>query len=109
MRHASQRQVPHGKIADVMATVQEHYALTALSPDMQNTPAAFMAVEQKRPSSNAVAAPARTLAWAKNKAANISQEIFEVRLCFTCHEITKAKNGALSEGEQSAAWQITPV
>ncbi len=102
----SSRQVPHGKIADVMATVREHYGLAALGPDaVNNVPAAFNAVEQQRSNAGAAAAePLRSLAWANNKATKITKEIFEVRLCFTCHEITKTKDATAG-----APWQITPI
>ncbi len=120
--NATSRQVPHGKIPDVIATVREHYALAALGPNaVDNTPAAFNAVEQQRSSKTGapITAALKTLAWANSKATNITQEIFEVRLCFTCHEITKTKDLKASLAVNSGAadaieansppWQITPI
>jgi predicted CXXCH cytochrome family protein len=103
---ASSRQVPHGKIADVIATVREHYGLAALGPNaVINVPAAFNAVAQQRSKAESnVVAPPRTLAWANSKATKIIQEIFEVRLCFTCHEITKTNSPAAG-----VPWQIKPI
>ncbi len=114
--NASSRQVPHGKIADVIATVREHYALAALGSNLgsnlgpnavTNVPAPFNAVEYQRGAKEEVtpAAPQRTLAWATSKASQINREIFEVRLCFTCHEISKTKSTA----DDVARWQITPI
>lgn len=100
---ATSRQVPHGKVADVIATLQEHYAQAALTDapidvvleDGIKRPGARVG-ESKREAA---------LKWAGAKADKISQELFEVRVCFECHQIKRGDATA----DPATQWQVAPV
>ena len=100
---STNRQVPHGKVADVVATVQEYYAQAAL------TDAPIDVVTEdgiKRPGQR-IGATRReaALGWANTKADKITQELFEVRVCFECHEIKRGEATA----DITTRWQIAPI
>ncbi len=99
------RQVPHGKIADVIATVQEHYAQIALT----DAPIDVVLEDGiKRPGQRVGESKREAaLAWANTKAEKITQELFEVRVCFECHEI-KRGDGATAV-DPATRWQIAPI
>ena len=97
------RQVPHGKIADVIATVQEHYAQVALA----DTPIDVVLEDGVKRPGKRVGDIKReaALKWAGTKADKITQELFEVRVCFECHQIKRGEVGT----EPAAQWQIAPI
>lgn len=78
---ATNRQVPHGNIEDVISTVNEFYAQAALLN---------MPID---------GAGGRSAAWAKDKANTIVTEMMEKRSCFSCHEISR----------QGKSWRIAPI
>lgn len=104
------RQVPHGSVDDVMLTMQEFYANIALN----NIPVDVVDIgeiqrglprlgggtitEQQRQ---------RALAFAKNKAQQVSEDLFAARVCIVCHEVTKAV--IQGESGKSIAWGVVPV
>jgi predicted CXXCH cytochrome family protein len=97
------RQVPHGKIAAVIATVQEHYAQIALT----DAPIDVVLEDGIKRPGQRVGETRReaALAWANTKADKITQELFEVRVCFGCHEIKRGDATA----EPDLRWQIAPI
>ena len=100
---ATTRQVPHGKVADVIATVQEYYAQAALT----GAPIDVVLEDGiKRPGAR-VGETRReaALAWANSKADKTTQELFEVRVCFECHVIKSGDAAA----DPSTRWQIAPI
>ena len=82
---ATSREVPHGNVADVVATVNEFYAEAALF----NKP--IDAAGRRAPQKNA--------AWVKQKANAIVTDMMEKQACFSCHTITKTDN----------SWLIAPI
>ncbi len=100
---ATTRQVPHGKVADVMATLQEYYAQAAL------TDAAIDVVLEdgiKRPGQRVGETKREAaLSWANSKAEKITQELFEIRVCFECHQIKRGEANA----EPAMRWLIAPI
>ncbi len=93
---ASARQVPHGNVADVIATVNEFYAQAALL----NRPIDQPRATTQRPGSTADAGPAiKNIAWVNQKAQHTVTEMMEKRTCFACHEITRAAD----------SWIIAPI
>jgi predicted CXXCH cytochrome family protein len=105
---ASNRQVPHGSVEDVIATVNEFYSQAVLA----DTPIDVVFNEgARRPGERLnVADPARRLAalsWATKKADTITRELMEVRVCFSCHEINRVTVG---EGkQQTVSWKVAPI
>jgi hypothetical protein len=99
------RQVPHGKIADVIATVQEHYAQIALT----DAPIDVVLEDGIKRPGQRVGESRReaALAWANTKAEKITRELFEVRVCFGCHEIKRTDGEAAADA--ATGWQIAPI
>jgi predicted CXXCH cytochrome family protein len=96
---ATSRQVPHGSVADVIATVNEFYAQAALfgKPIDQNERV------NERPGNHSTLAPTKNIAWVNQKAQTIVTEMMEKRACFACHEVSRVGEGA----EQT--WKIAPI
>ncbi len=109
---ATDRQVPHGNVEDVLATVNEFYAQAVLA----DTPIDVVFNEgARRPGERLnVADPAKrlaALAWATKKGDAISQELMEVRVCFTCHEIKRVTVGEGSDQKNAPTqtWRVQPI
>jgi hypothetical protein len=49
----------------------------------------------------------RALTWAKFKAQQVSEDLFEARVCIVCHEVTKAV--IQGESGKEIAWGVVPV
>ncbi len=96
---ATNRQVPHGSVADVVATVNEFYAQAALL----GKPIDQIEQVATRPGDHTSNAPTKNIAWVNQKAETIVTEMMEKRTCFACHEITR-----VGEGEEKT-WQIAPI
>jgi predicted CXXCH cytochrome family protein len=82
---ATTREVPHGNVADVVATVNEFYAQAALF--------------NKPIDAAGKSAPQKNTTWVNQKAKSIVTEMMEKQVCFSCHTITKT--------EQS--WDVAPI
>ncbi|HUL92112.1 MAG TPA: cytochrome c3 family protein [Burkholderiales bacterium] len=96
------REVPHGKPAEAVTLVSEFYASLALNGVKDSFEKAFgvpgegllRRVGQPSESERRVA-----LELAKKKAGRVAVDLFEVRVCNTCHEV----------GHEDGAWTIAPV
>jgi predicted CXXCH cytochrome family protein len=101
------RQVPHGKVADVIATVQEYYAQAALT----DAPIDVVLEDGiKRPGVRVGETRRQAaLEWANTKAEKVTQELFEVRVCFECHQIKRGESAADPAANPAARWEIAPI
>ena len=100
------RQVPHGRPADAITVVREFYANLALNGVPDSFEKAFSVPGEGLLRRAGEATPAQrqvALALAAKKAAYVSEEIFEIRLCRTCHEILRA------DGAGGREWNIAKV
>lgn len=104
------RQVPHGSAEDAMLTMQEFYANIALN----NIPVDVVDLGDirrglPRLSGGVISETQRqqALAWAQSKAAQVSEDLFEKRVCIVCHEV--ARTMTAGETGTRATWAITPV
>ena len=100
------RQVPHGRPAEAMTVVAEFYANLALNGVRDSFEKAFGVPGEgllRRPGEPGDAARRATLAMAAKKAAHVSEEIVEIRLCRTCHEIQR------SDGDRGTEWNVAQV
>jgi predicted CXXCH cytochrome family protein len=97
----TQRQVPHGDEKEIMNTLREFYA--GLSIGDKDVDVVTVDGFLQRPQT---AQPQQTqqLAsqWAMRKSDLIAKELFEVRVCQTCHEVKKTDNAEVP-------WKIAPV
>jgi predicted CXXCH cytochrome family protein len=100
------RQVPHGRPAEAMTVVREFYANLALNGVPDSFEKAFGVPGEgllRRAGEPAAGQRQAALGMAAKKAAHVSEEIFEIRLCRTCHEIQR------SEGDQGVDWNVARV
>lgn len=104
------RQVPHGSAEEAMLTMQEFYANIALN----NIPVDVVDLGDIRRGlprlTGGVISEAQrqqALAWAKTKAEQVSEDLFEKRVCIVCHEV--AKTMTAGETGTQVAWSIAPV
>ena len=107
----TKRQVPHGSVDDVMATMQEFYANLALknvavdtvdTGDIQPRHSAGVAArivsdEQRQ----------RALAFADRKGAAVAQDLFEKRVCIVCHDVVRNTGPGMAPG--TFLWGIVPL
>ena len=104
------RQVPHGSAEDAAVTVQEFYASIALNDipvDVVNLgdirrglprfTGGVISEDERR----------QALAWARAKADQVTEDLFEKRVCIVCHEVTSKKTTGGTG--TSAQWAIAPV
>jgi hypothetical protein len=104
------RQVPHGSAEDAMLTLQEFYANIALNQipvdvvdlgdirrGLPRLTGGVISEDQRR----------QALAWAKAKADQVGEDLFEKRVCIVCHEVTRK----MTSGETGASgeWAIAPA
>jgi predicted CXXCH cytochrome family protein len=96
------REVPHGNPALAVTAVEEFYANLALKGTRDSFRKAFGVAGEgllRRPGTPTEAQRESALALAERKARKVTTELFEVRVCKTCHTVTR-------EGE---AWRVAPV
>lgn len=95
------RQLPHAAPVDVMTTLREFYARIALG----ETPLDVHTVNgllQRPGAGKNEAQRQQALAWAEDKAMAVAREVFEVRVCTTCHVVQ-------AQDDTVAPWRIAPV
>jgi predicted CXXCH cytochrome family protein len=96
------REVPHGQPAAALQVVEEFYANLALKGTRDSFQKAFGVPGEgllRRAGEHGTAERQQALALASKKARLVGDELFEVRVCATCHEVAK----------QGDEWKITPV
>jgi len=102
----SSRQVPHGRPAEAMTVVREFYANLALNGVKDSFEKAFGVPGEgllRRAGEPTPAQRQVALGMAAKKAAHVSEEIFEIRLCRTCHEVQRV------EGDKGLDWNVAEV
>jgi len=101
------RQVPHGNVGNALATLNEFYAQAALA----DTPIDVV-VEAgiRRPGERLSEARRQAaLTWAADKADRIARDLFEVRVCFLCHQITRVAATTATADGLPVSWKVAPV
>ena len=104
------RQVPHGSVEDAWLLIQEFYANVSLANVAVDT-VDTGAVERRVPNaSEAIVTEEqrrRALAFAQHKAQQVGADLFEKRVCVTCHEVRR--NDAAKDDKTVAPWTVTPA
>jgi predicted CXXCH cytochrome family protein len=88
------REVPHGKPAEAQVMIEEFYANLALNGVRDSFQKAFGVPGEgllRRVGEPGSAERQSALALAQRKARKVSEEMFEVRVCKTCHAVTREK------------------
>ncbi len=98
------RTLPHGKVGEVMHTLQEYYSTRALTGDYHNDPDAPDIVQMGRFPDERLEGEERLLAldWARTKSEEVAQEVFEFSVCIECHRVNMLR-------EDPPSWNIEPV
>lgn len=99
------RQVPHGKVAEVQFMLGEFYAKVALEGGYDDVQAPISVRTRRLPGQSAPSAEEtrNALAWARDKAMQTTDTLFGSRTCGNCHTVTK--DPAATQG----GWVVAPV
>lgn len=96
------REAPHGKPGEAVAMIDEFYSSLALKGVHDSFQKAFGVPGEgllRRPSEATAQERQDALRLASRKASQVARELFEVRVCNTCHEV-KVGDGT---------WSVAPV
>ena len=96
------REVPHGKPAEAITVVEEFYAGIALKGTRDSFEKAFGVPGEgllRRVGAPEDGQRRAALELATRKARHVSEELFEVRVCKTCHEVSR----------EAGAWTVAPI
>jgi hypothetical protein len=102
---APERQVPHGNVDAVMATMREFYSYLAVNGTVLNQAQTPSPATRSIPGKTAPAP--RVLTGRVDVDAQVlaaATEIFEKTTCFTCHDITR-----LARDDGTPDWKVSPV
>jgi len=101
---APDREVPHGKVNEVMFTLNEYYARVALEGGYADQKSPAIVQERRRPGSPPLSQQQQqeALAWAREQARNVTESLFTGRACTTCHKVGAPK-------DPGDTWHIAPV
>jgi len=100
----TKRSVPHGSPETALATLREFYSLIALG----ETPIDVTVVDGllRRPSGGAPEVERqRARDWAEAKALAVAKDLFEVRVCFQCHQVSRVT----PDPPTGPQWTIAPT
>ncbi|HEX5631901.1 MAG TPA: cytochrome c3 family protein, partial [Gemmatimonadales bacterium] len=87
------REVPHGKPAEALVVIEEFYANLALQGRPDSFQKAFGVPGEgllRRTGEPSAGQRESALRLARRKAGRVGEEMFEVRVCATCHAITRS-------------------
>lgn len=101
------REVPHGKPAQAAAMVDEFYANLALKGVPDSFQKAFGVPGEGLLRRAGDATPAErqdALKLASRKAHKVTEELFEVRVCATCHQVTREPEWTVAAVHASHRW-----
>jgi len=102
------REVPHGKPAEALVVIEEFYASLALQGVPDSFRKAFGVPGEgllRRVGEPSTAERESALRLAQRKARQVGEEMFEVRVCKTCHAVTRGPAHAPATPD----WRIAPV
>ncbi len=97
------REVPHGKVAEVMYTLQDYYGNRALEGNYPDATAPEVVQRRRFPGEEL--SPDEMLValnWAREKAEEIGEEVFEFSVCIDCHKVELTQR-------DPPRWSVLPV
>ncbi|HWS27154.1 MAG TPA: cytochrome c3 family protein [Xanthomonadales bacterium] len=99
------RQVVHGDVAQVQFTLAEFYSKVALEGGYGDVKAPVIVRERRRPGQPAMTAQEQrdALAWAREKATEVTDTLFNSVACTQCHTVTK------DPAATQLGWVVAPV
>jgi predicted CXXCH cytochrome family protein len=97
------RRLPHRAPREVAALIRGHYARVALAGDVREPEAPAVVRLLRRPGQALTVEESRAaLDWADARAAQVLQDVFERRVCATCHVVT-------ATDDADEPWTVEPV
>jgi len=100
------REVPHGKVAEVIYTLNEYYARVGLEGGYIDAKSPVIVQERRRPGSPPLSQQQQqeALAWAREQATRITNNLFanDKAGCVLCHKVTAPKDAG-------DIWHVAPV
>lgn len=85
-----EREVPHGRIAEIVYTLEEFYARRALEGEVKDESAPESLRTRRRPGQGPALEPAQrqlALTWARDKARTVGESLFLGKACTVCHAV----------------------
>ena len=101
------REVPHGKPGDAVTVIEEFYANLALKGTPDSFQKAFGVPGEgllRRVDEPGAEERRAALTLAGRKSAQVTKELFEVRVCKTCHEVGNAPDYRVAPIRVNARW-----
>jgi predicted CXXCH cytochrome family protein len=101
---APDREAPHGKVNEVIYTLNEYYARVALEGGYLDAKSPAIVQERRRPGSPPLSQQQQqeALAWARDQSKTVTESLFTGRACTTCHKVTPPH-------DPNDTWHIAPV
>jgi len=101
---APDREVPHGKVAEVVYMLSEYYAKLALEGGYLDAKSPAIVQERRRPGAPPLTQQQQqeALAWARGRTREVTESLFTGRACVTCHKVTPP-------ADANDTWHIAPV
>ncbi len=101
---APERQVPHGKIAEVLYMLDEYYANRALEGGYADVTAPTVVRQRRRPGTRLTRTETlEALEWARGKSRRVGEDLFEGRACSVCHRVERLAS------EDRIEWRVRQV
>jgi len=101
---APAREVPHGKVAEVIYMLNEYYAKVALEGGYLDAKSPAIVQERRRPGAPPLSQQQQqeALAWARERTREVTESLFTGRACTTCHKVTPPRDAV-------DTWHVAPV
>lgn len=103
--NAPERELPHGILTDVIASLEEYYSRMGLEKQPEVEKAGQRKRTARRPGRSLDEdMPKTVLEWARQEARITAEDIFERTSCNTCHDINRVDYDA-----ETPEWEALPV
>jgi len=103
---APEREVPHGDVDVVLATLDEYYSKLGLEKNPEVRRSSIRKRAPRRPGKAGPGPePDQVLAWAEKQADQTAEDIFERSVCDACHEVERIEE----EDSGKVSWSVLPV
>ncbi len=99
------RELPHSNLDALSATLNEYYAYVALRGNYQDDdiPTPGIISQRRIPGKELTPVQRKTaLAWAKEKANDVKEEVIEFRTCGLCHKVER-------DDQSASGWKVPSV
>jgi len=103
---APDREVPHGEVDVVLATLDEYYSKLGLAQNPEVRRSSVRKRALRRPGKDGPGPePEQVLAWAEKQANMTAEDILERSVCNACHEVERLED----DESTTVRWAVAPV